>query len=134
MEDTDQQTTVRLAFAGLVLDIDAHSLTDAFGKDMVLTPAEFSLLTTFVRGAGRALSRDQLLQAVSGREAEAFDRSVDVLVGRLRRKIEADSKKPSLIVTVPGLGYKFTERPVAVGSSMPASIPHEMDRPSLVVL
>ncbi len=62
---------------------------------------------------GRALSRGQLLEAVSGRRAEAFDRSMDVLVGRLRRKIEADPKAPRLIKTVPGVGYKFAVRPHA---------------------
>ena len=74
------------------------------GKEVALTPAEFGLLAAFVRGAGRAPpSRDHLLQAVAGRDAEAFDRSIDVLVGRLRRKIEPDPKVPRLIVTVPGV-------------------------------
>src|SRR5215469_4401509 len=104
----------RMTFAGWVLDSDAHTLTDAFGNDVGLTRTEFALLATFLRGAGRALSRDHLLQAVSGRDAEAFDRSVDVLVGRLRRKIEPDPKAPRFIVTVPGVGYKFTERPATI--------------------
>src|SRR6202012_2164873 len=89
----------------------AHSLTDAAGNDVGLTPAEFSLLATFLRGAGRALSRDHLLQGGSGRDAGAFDRSVDGLVGPVRRKIEPDPKAPRFIVTVPGVGYRFTERP-----------------------
>ena len=101
----------RFSFAGLILDISAHTLTDAEGNDLSLTPAEFNLLTAFVRGAGRALSRDQLMQAAYGRDAEVFDRSVDVLVGRLRRKIEPDPRIPRLIVTLPTVGYKFAVRP-----------------------
>ena len=68
-------------------------------------------MLAFLRAPGRALSRDHLLDAVAGRQSAAFDRSIDVLVGRLRRKIEADPKSPALIITVPGVGYKFTERP-----------------------
>ncbi len=90
----------RFGFAGLVLDLGAHRLTDAAGADVALTPAEFNLLAALVGSAGRALSRDHLMQAMVGRESEAFDRSVDVLVGRLRRKIERDPKSPKLIVTV----------------------------------
>ena len=86
------------------------------GRDLQLTPAEFKLLAALVRGAGRALSRDHLMQAMAGRDAEAFDRSVDVLIGRLRRKVEPDPRTPRLIVTVPGVGYKFTERPALGGT------------------
>jgi hypothetical protein len=80
-----------------------------------------------VGSAGRALSRDRLMQAVVGRELEAFDRSLDVLVGRLRRKIERDPKNPKLIVTVPGVGYRLAIQP------QPARIT-ELDRPSIAVL
>ena len=132
----NRQEPERLGFAGLVLDLDGHSLTDAAGKDVSLTPSEFVLLASFVRGAGRALSRDHLLQAVAGREAEAFDRSIDVLVGRLRRKIEADPRTPRLIVTVPGVGYKFAVRPAPAGMAtlVQATTASEADRPSLAVL
>ena len=64
-------------------------------------------MRVFVRRAGRVLSRDQLLQLLSGRDAEAYDRSIDMQVVRLRRKIEPDPKRPTLIVTVPNSGYKF---------------------------
>ena len=111
----------RLSFAGMVLDFDARSLTSASGGDVPLTPSEFGLLSTFLRGAGRALSRDHLLQAVAGREAEAFDRSIDVLVGRLRRKIEVDPKAPRLILTVPGMGYRFAEHPTPFSDGRAAS-------------
>jgi two-component system OmpR family response regulator len=69
---------------------------------------EFSLLREFLQRPGRVLSRDHLLLALSGREAEAYDRSIDMLVVRLRRKIEPDPKQPKLISTVQGAGYKFT--------------------------
>ena len=65
------------------------------------------LLREFVRHPGRVLSRDYLLDALAGKRADPFDRSIDMLVGRLRRKIEPDAKPPGLIVTVPGEGYKF---------------------------
>src|SRR5262249_34353413 len=101
-----------------------------------LTPSEFGLLAALVRGAGRALSRDHLLQAVAGREAEPFDRSVDVLVGRLRRKIEPDPKNPRLIVTVPGVGYRFAERATrkTIAASPAPVATSGLDRPSLAVL
>jgi TolB-like protein len=134
-DDARQRTPGRVTFAGLVFDLDARTLTGAGGKDVALTPSEFGLLSVLVRGAGRALSRDHLLQAVAGREAEAFDRSIDVLVGRLRRKIEADPKNPRLIVTVPGVGYRFAERPApAAAGSPPAGLASGLDRPSLAVL
>jgi len=135
-DDTRQRTPERVTFAGLALDLDARTLTDAGGNDLALTPSEFGLLSVLVRGAGRALSRDHLLQAVAGREAQAFDRSIDVLVGRLRRKVEADPKNPRLIVTVPGVGYRFAERPApAAMSGLPAAgLASGLDRPSLAVL
>jgi DNA-binding response OmpR family regulator len=88
-----------------------HTHTHAKGNDLPLTLAEFNRLTAFVRGAGRALSRDQLMQAATGRDAEAFNRSVDVPVGRLRRKIEPGPRTPQLIVPLPSVGYKFAVRP-----------------------
>jgi pimeloyl-ACP methyl ester carboxylesterase/DNA-binding winged helix-turn-helix (wHTH) protein len=94
-------------FAGLVLDLDACVLARDSGDAIPLTRGEFALLRMFVTRSGRVISRDTLLDAFANRRFEPFDRSVDVLVGRLRRKIEADPKKPRLIVTVPGEGYRF---------------------------
>jgi class 3 adenylate cyclase/tetratricopeptide (TPR) repeat protein len=108
-----------LAFAGFTLDLAGHALRDARGREVVLTPAEFVLLETLVRNPGRALTRDQLLVEVAGRDAESYDRSVDVLVGRLRRKIERNPKAPELIVTLPRIGYKFTARPQVVAAPAP---------------
>ena len=96
-----------MRFAGLVLDLDAFTLARESGEAIPLTRGEFALLCFFVSHPGRVLSRDALLEAMAGRRFEPFDRSVDVVVGRLRRKIEVDPKEPRLIVTVPGEGYRL---------------------------
>ena len=95
-------------FAGLVLDLDACTLNRESGEAIALTRGEFALLREFVRRPGRVLCRDFLLDAVVGRRNAPFDRSVDVMVGRLRRKVEPDAKQPSVIQTVPGEGYRFS--------------------------
>jgi DNA-binding winged helix-turn-helix (wHTH) protein len=82
-------------------------LARASGEAIPLTRGEFALLRMFVARPGRVISRDALLDAFAKRRFESFDRSVDVLIGKLRRKIEADPKRPRLIVTVPGEGYRF---------------------------
>ncbi len=99
-----------LGFGVYRLDLAGHALTDETGSEVPLTRGEFSLLREFAQRPGRVLSRDQLLNALAGRDAESYDRSIDMLVVRLRRKIEPDPKRPSLIVTIPGSGYKFTAR------------------------
>jgi TolB-like protein/DNA-binding winged helix-turn-helix (wHTH) protein len=94
-------------FAGLVLSLDACMLARDSGDAIPLTRAEFAVLRMFVARPGRVISRDTLLDAFADRRFEPFDRSVDVLIGKLRRKIEPDPKHPCLIVTVPGEGYRF---------------------------
>ena len=94
-------------FGGLVLDLDARTLERESGEAVPLTRGEFVLLRVFVTRPGRVISRDTLLDALANRRFEPFDRSVDVLIGRFRRKIEPDPKEPCLIVTVPGEGYRF---------------------------
>jgi len=96
-----------LRFAGLVLDFDACMLARESGEAVPLTRGEFAVLRMFVSRPGRVISRDALLDAFADRRFEPFDRSVDVLVGKLRRKIEPDPKEPRLIMTVPGEGYRF---------------------------
>jgi TolB-like protein/DNA-binding winged helix-turn-helix (wHTH) protein len=96
------------AFAGLVFDLDACTLKRESGEAIALTRGEFTLLREFVRRPARVLSRDFLLDAAVGRRNAPFDRSVDVMVGRLRKKVEPDPKQPSVIQTVPGEGYRFT--------------------------
>src|SRR3984885_7256121 len=94
-------------FAGLVLDLDACTLKRESGEAIALTRGEFALLREFERRPGRVLSRDLLLDAMSGRSNFPFDRSVDGMVGRLRKKVEPEPKQPTVIQTVPGEGYRF---------------------------
>jgi two-component system OmpR family response regulator len=99
--------TAPIRFATFTFDLDGCSLLREDGAEIALTRNELALLREFVRHPGRVLSRDYLLDALAGKRADPYDRSVDVLVGRLRRKIEPDAKQPTLIVTVAGEGYKF---------------------------
>jgi DNA-binding response OmpR family regulator/class 3 adenylate cyclase/predicted ATPase/ABC-type cobalamin transport system ATPase subunit len=98
-------------FDGRTVDLAGRTFLDVDGREVSLTRAEFQLLATFLRKPGRVLSRDQLRDAVAGRGTESYDRSIDMLVARLRRKIEPDPKSPRFVVTVPGEGYRFTQRP-----------------------
>ncbi|MHA1597764.1 MAG: response regulator [Alphaproteobacteria bacterium] len=95
-------------FAGWNLDANKRELTSPDGVLVSLSGGEFELLYVFVTHPGRVLSRDQLLDLARGREAQPFDRSIDVQVSRLRRKVEDDAKNPSLIKTVRSGGYMFT--------------------------
>ncbi|RYZ08505.1 MAG: response regulator [Comamonadaceae bacterium] len=95
----------RLVFAGWRLDTAARSLSSPDGRNVPLTGGEFDLLQVFARHPGRVLSRDFLLEQTRGREAAPFDRTIDVQVGRLRRKIETDPDDPQLIKSVRGAGY-----------------------------
>jgi two-component system, OmpR family, response regulator len=95
----------RLRFAGWLLDVGARRLSNASGQDVVLTSGEFDLLCTFAQHPGRVLSRDFLLESTRGREAAPFDRTIDVQVGRLRRKLEPDAAEPQIIKSVRGAGY-----------------------------
>jgi two-component system OmpR family response regulator len=97
----------RGAFARWTLDTAARTLTDPRGGDVTLTSGEFDLLSVFARHPGRVLSRDFLLERTRGREAAPFDRTIDVQVGRLRKKIEDDAENPQLIKSVRGAGYIF---------------------------
>ncbi|MDQ0036860.1 two-component system OmpR family response regulator [Variovorax boronicumulans] len=98
-------STDKLRFAGWQLDTAARSLRNPQGEDVTLTGGEFDLLQAFARHSGRVLSRDFLLEQTRGREAGPFDRTIDVQVGRLRKKIEVDADDPQLIKSVRGAGY-----------------------------
>lgn len=100
----------RLCFAAWVVDIGTRSLLDATGQQVALTGGEFDLLCAFARNPGRILSRDFLLELTRGREAGPFDRTIDVQVARLRRKLEADPEDPQIIKSVRGAGYLFVPR------------------------
>ena len=97
-------------FAGWTLDLGARRLESPRGAEVELTTGEFGLLAALVGAPGRVLSRDELLEATRNREAGPFDRTIDVQVGRLRRKIEADPQHPELIKSVRGAGYVFTSK------------------------
>lgn len=98
----------RMRFAGWTLDLASRELLSPSGEDVRLTTGEFELLAAFVNHANQVLSRDRLLDLSRHREAGPFDRTIDVQVGRLRRKLEDDPKTPTMIKTVRGGGYIFT--------------------------
>jgi class 3 adenylate cyclase/DNA-binding response OmpR family regulator/predicted ATPase len=114
------------------LDLAGHTFVDGSGREVQLTRAETALLTAFVDSPRRVLSRDQLRYAVAGRGAEPYDRSIDMLVARLRRKIEPDPKAPRFILSVPGVGYKFDARPQSAADDQapPALEPEPLNRSS----
>lgn len=94
-----------LHFAGFRLDTAARRLEAADGREIALTTGEFDLLCVFARHPGRVLSRDFLLEQTRGRGAAPFDRTIDVQVGRLRRKLGDDADDPRIIKAVRGAGY-----------------------------
>ena len=98
-----------LRFGTLEIDRDARVVTVA-GQAAELTSYQFDLLVTLAERAGRVLTREQIMEAVRGRELEAFDRSIDVHMGRIRAAIEEDVKSPKRIVTVRGVGYVFAKQ------------------------
>lgn len=100
----DDEAAIR-EFAGWRFDRIARRLVNPKGRDVALTTMEFNLLTALTDHPNEVLNRDVLLETLQHRSWEPYDRSIDVLVGRLRGKIEADPKKPKLIKTVRGEGY-----------------------------
>ena len=95
-------------FAGWHLDLSSRELLSPSGKEVRLTTGEFDLLAAFVNNANQVLTRDRLLDLARNREGGPFDRTIDVQVGRLRRKLEEDPQRPTMIKTVRGTGYIFT--------------------------
>ncbi|MDO8459060.1 MAG: response regulator transcription factor [Burkholderiaceae bacterium] len=110
---TDASTTTGnqpiLRFGSLEIDRDAREVSLS-GKAVDLTSYQFDLLLAVAERAGRVLTRDQIMEAVRGRELEAFDRSIDVHMGRIRAAIEVDAKDPKRILTVRGVGYVFAKQ------------------------
>ena len=106
--DNPQPNRSRARFAGWNLDLSSRELMSPSGEEVRLTTGEFDLLAAFVNNANQVLSRDRLLDLARNREAGPFDRTIDVQVGRLRRKLEDDPQNPSMIKTVRGSGYIFT--------------------------
>ena len=95
-------------FGNCVLDLGQHKLFGPDGEEIAITAMEFNLLKVFSEHAGRVLNRDQLLEMAPDRDWDPFDRSIDIRISRLRKKIEADPTKPQIIKTVRGVGYIFS--------------------------
>jgi two-component system, OmpR family, response regulator len=103
---SDKEQLVR--FGTKWLDLEAQALRDDEGNEHPLTASEFGLLKVFAANPKRVLSRERLLELANARDAEAFDRAVDLRIMRIRRKIEPDPTKPAVIRTIRGGGYLFS--------------------------
>ena len=101
------RSPVRIRFADWILDQQQRCLIAANGLKIPLSSSEFDLLMVFIEHANQILNRDQLLDSTKGKEYLVFDRSIDVQVGRLRKKLNEDPKHPRIIVTVRNAGYRF---------------------------
>jgi two-component system, OmpR family, response regulator len=97
----------RVSIGSCFLDVKARTLSDAKGREIAITSMEFDLLKALVDHPNQVLSRDQLLTMTRNREWEPFDRSIDIRITRLRRKVEDDPARPRIIKTVRGAGYMF---------------------------
>jgi two-component system phosphate regulon response regulator OmpR len=97
-----------ISFDGWKLDVAGRSLTSPDCSDVPLTTGEYDMLLALARNPGRVLDRDRLMNLTRGREWEAFDRTIDAQIARLRKKVERDPKNPTLIKSVRGAGYVFT--------------------------
>ena len=94
-------------FGEFQLDIEAAKLLASDGAEVPLTAMEFSLLKVFAENRGRALTRDQILEQAHDRSWDPFDRSIDIRISRIRRKVEVNPEKPMIIKTVRGIGYIY---------------------------
>jgi two-component system OmpR family response regulator len=103
--DPSPETVRSFSFSSWKLDTTTRTLTDADGKEVALSGAEYRLLAVLLSSANRVLSRAQLTELLRGREADPFDRSIDVRVSRLRQILGDDARAPQIIKTVYGEGY-----------------------------
>lgn len=101
-------TSQVIPFGRYALDMGRRTVTDERGVPIVLTTAEFDLLCAFVRNPGQVMSRERLISGSGHRRWDPLDRTIDTLVRRLRRKLEADPDHPAMITTVHGVGYLFS--------------------------
>lgn len=107
MAASDNDNVTSAIFGSFTLDLASAKLTSDTGEDVPLTAMEFSLLKVFAENRGRVLNRDQLLEQAHDRSWDPFDRSIDIRISRLRRKIEPNPTKPEIIRTVRGMGYLY---------------------------
>ena len=110
-ESPGPSVSSRVRVAACALDVASHQLFAVDGREIPLTGMEFDLLKAFVERPNQVLNRDQLLTLTRDREWEPFDRSIDIRIARIRRKIEADPEHPQAIRTVRGAGYMFVPSP-----------------------
>jgi DNA-binding response OmpR family regulator len=103
----DRESTRSVSIGHCRLDLASHQLFDRDGAEIPITTMEFDLLKVFAENPGKALSRDRILTLTKNREWDPYDRSIDIRVARLRRKVEADPDNPRVIRTVRGVGYMF---------------------------
>jgi|GEM_PF-1271 Response regulators consisting of a CheY-like receiver domain and a winged-helix DNA-binding domain len=115
--DTDEPSGQSFAFGDWTVDFDACVLTHKSGDQVELSSAEAELLQVFTKAPGRVLSRNQLLDATTGRSADPFDRSMDARISRLRRKLRDDPRSPKIIRTVYGVGYVFSASVLKAGET-----------------
>jgi len=111
-DNVDKKNKSIAKFSGWIMDFDAYELISPTGESVSVTSYEFQILATLVQNSNRVLSRNQIMENSTGRDRDWMtdDRSVDVLIGKLRKKIEEDPHNPSMIKTIRGAGYKFTAR------------------------
>ena len=107
VENDSPSSRETIRFGHLNLDLDAARLFDDDGEEIPLTAMEFRLLKLFSENKARVLNRDQILEQAHDRAWDPFDRSIDIRISRLRRKIESNPQKPRLIRTVRGIGYVY---------------------------
>ena len=113
---SDDSPEERVRFAGWVLDHMARQLESPAGVAVLLSNAEYRLLSVFLQHPNRVLSRDQLLEFTQGRESDPFDRSIDVLVGRIRKRLGDTAREAEIIKTVRGEGYLLAAKIESVRS------------------
>lgn len=106
-EKQKKDKTRSARFGDFLLDIEAAKLLASDGAEVPLTAMEFSLLKVFAENRGRALTRDQILEQAHDRSWDPFDRSIDIRISRIRRKVEVNPEKPMIIKTVRGIGYIY---------------------------
>lgn len=106
----EDATGNRVAFGQYKLDLDSHTLFDEDGEEIKITTMEFDLLKAFAENPDRVLNRDTLLNLAHNRDWDPYDRSIDIRITRIRRKIEPDPSKPCIIKTVRGAGYIFVSK------------------------
>lgn len=109
--EQDDAASRQVRFGIGVLDLERCQLLDTDGKEIPITAMEFELLKVFAARPNRPLSRDQLLNLTQNRDWDPYDRSIDIRIARLRRKIEPEPDKPLYLKTVRGMGYMFVPQP-----------------------